>query len=120
MAEPKPRIIQFTSHPDERGILKVIEGEIDIPFEIKRVFWIYGVPHSTKRAGHAHKKCQQLIVPICGSFRITAQDYVFYMGSSSSGILIPTGCTVTLDKFSDDAVCMVLASEHYEEDDYVS
>lgn len=106
-----------------RGNLTVVEQNIDVPFEIKRAYWTYDVPSGESRGGHAHKQLQQLLVAISGSFDVTLDNgqekETVHLNHPYQGLLIPSMTWRTLEDFSSGAVCMVLASELYDEDDYI-
>lgn len=118
-----PRIVYLPQFLDERGNLVVCEGDLHVPFEIKRAFWIFDVLHDAERAGHAHKKCEQLIIAIKGSFTVLTyigEDCGYYtLSDPHEALLVPAGVFIRLCNFDRDAVCLVLCSEHYSEDDYV-
>lgn len=108
---------------DPRGNLSVCESGIDVPFEVKRVYWMYDVPEGKDRGAHAHKALKQLIIALKGSFNVNIDDgherTTVTLSHPWEGLLIEPGTWRTLDTFSNDAVCMVLASEHYDENDYI-
>ena len=109
---------------DDRGILCFAEGSDIIPFDIKRIFWIYGVDRHKTRGGHSHGTCTEAIFPVKGKFDITITDGTnkasITLDDPSCGILIPAGIWCELDKFSTDAVCMVAASQHYDAEGYTN
>ncbi|MBQ6651843.1 MAG: WxcM-like domain-containing protein [Prevotella sp.] len=108
---------------DPRGNLTVVEGMKDVPFDVKRVYWVYDVPGGESRGGHAHKQCQEMIVAVSGSFNVTLDDghdrQTFHLNHPWQGLLVETGVWRTLDDFSSGAVCLVLASESFDEADYI-
>lgn len=116
------RIIDLPRINDPRGNLTFVEGNAHIPFDIKRVYYLYDVPGGAERGGHAHKGLQQLIIAMSGSFDIHLDDGVskrtFHMNRSYFGLYVPTMIWREIDNFSSGAVCMVLASERYDESDY--
>lgn len=116
-------IIQLKKIFDPRGNLTVTEEMTDVPFEIRRVYWVYDVPSGECRGGHAHKKCRTMIVAISGSFHVTLDDghtkETYLLNHPYQGLLIETGIWRTLDDFSSGAVCLSLASERFDEDDYI-
>ncbi len=118
----KCEIVQLPKITDNRGNLTFIEGGQHIPFEIRRVYYLYEVPGDMERGGHAHKVLHQLIVPISGSFDLHLDDgyskRTFHMDSCNEGLYICPMIWRELDNFSTGAVCMVLASEPYDELDY--
>jgi dTDP-4-dehydrorhamnose 3,5-epimerase-like enzyme len=117
------KLIDLPVVPDERGNLSFIEENRHIPFDIKRVYWLYDVPGGATRGAHAHKKLYQLIIAASGSFRVTLDDGTqkrsFFLNRSYQGLLVVPGIWRDLDDFSSGAVCMVLASELYDADDYI-
>ena len=121
--KPLGRIIELPKITDPRGNLTVAEQLKDVPFEIKRAYWVYDVPGGESRGGHAHKRLKQLVVALSGSFHVTLDDgsrrQTFLMNHPWQALLIDTGTWRTLDDFSSGAVCLVLASEPFEEDDYI-
>lgn len=121
--DPKVRSIQFPIIHEPRGNLSFIEGNIHIPFDIKRVYYLYDVPGGAIRGGHAHKTLQQVIIALSGSFDVIVDDGAsrqkFSLNRSYSGLYLPTMIWRELENFSSGAVCMVLASERYEESDYI-
>lgn len=116
------RIIDIRKYTDTRGYLSVIEGGEDIPFEIKRIYYLYMVPEAA-RGAHAHKQLQQLMVATSGSVHVTLDDGVnkktFVLDKPWKGLLVVPGLWRDLDNFAGGTVCMVLASEHYAEEDYI-
>lgn len=110
-------------HSDRKGNLSVVENEISVPFDVKRTYYLYDVPGGESRGGHAHKGLHQLIVAVSGSFSVTLDDgsikRTFTLNRPYQGLLVVPGIWRTLDDFSSGAVCMVLASEGYTEDDYL-
>ncbi len=117
------RIINLPKFSDSRGNLSFIEGGVHVPFDIERIYYLYDVPVDSERGVHAHKKLQQLIFAINGSFDITLDDgterKTFHLDSPSQGVCIPNMIWRELNNFSEGAVCMVLASEKYDADDYI-
>jgi dTDP-4-dehydrorhamnose 3,5-epimerase-like enzyme len=116
------RIIEFPRIPDERGNLTFVEGSRHIPFDIRRVFYLYDVPGGATRAGHGHKRLQQVIVAISGSFDVTLDDgfdqRTYHLNRSYYGLYVPSLVWRELTNFSSGSVCLVFASEAYSEDDY--
>ena len=117
------KIIDLRKISDPRGNLTPIEGECDVPFAIKRVYYLYDVPGGQSRGGHSHKELQQLIVAANGSFTITIDDGTnkksFTLNRPYYGLLIVPGIWRVLDDFSSGAVLLCLASEYYIEEDYI-
>ena len=116
------RIIELPKITDERGSLSFIESLQHIPFEIKRVFYLYDVPGGATRAGHALKTCQQFLIAISGSFEVLIDDGVsrceHVLNRAFLGLHIPPLYWRELKNFSTGSVCLVLASEPFNLDDY--
>ena len=116
------RIIDLPKIMDQRGNLSVIEGGKHIPFEIKRVYYLYDVPGGSSRAGHGHKELQQLIIAMSGSFDVIIDDgnqrKKFHLNRSYYGLYIPKGMWREVENFSSGGVCLVLASTLYDSSDY--
>lgn len=116
------RIIELPKITDPRGNLTFIEENKHIPYDIKRVFFLYDVPGGENRAGHALKTCNQLLIAASGSFNVTLDDgtdkKTFQLNRSYFGLSIPPLVWREIDNFSSGSVCMVLASEFYSEADY--
>ena len=110
-------------HSDRKGNITVVENNLTVPFGIKRTYYLYDVPGGESRGGHAHKDLYQLIVAASGSFTVTLDDgnvkRTFLLNRPYQGLMVVPGIWRTLDDFSSGAVCMVLASEGYTEDDYI-
>lgn len=119
----KIQIIDLPRISDPRGNLTFAEGDAHVPFKIKRTYWVYDVPAGESRGGHAHKRLKQLVVALSGSFTVTLDNgrerQTVLLNHPWQGLLIETNVWRTLDDFSSGAVCMVLASEHYDADDYI-
>lgn len=117
------KIIDLRKISDPRGNLTPIEGGVDIPFDIKRVYYLYDVPGGESRGAHAHKDLQQLIIAANGSFTITLNDgrnkKSFALNRPYQGLYIVPGIWRDLDDFSSGAVLLCLASEHYDASDYI-
>ncbi|WP_443731907.1 sugar 3,4-ketoisomerase [Segatella buccae] len=123
MQSSKGYIIDLPKIVDPRGNLTVAEGLKDVPFEVKRIYWTYDVPSGESRGGHAHRRCEEFIVAVSGSFDVTLDDgrerRTFHLNHPYQGLYVGTGIWRTLDDFSSGAVCLVLASERFEEEDYI-
>jgi dTDP-4-dehydrorhamnose 3,5-epimerase-like enzyme len=122
MSLEKCRIIELPKIADPRGNLTFIEGGRHIPFEIKRVYYLYDVPGGSSRAAHGHKSLHQLVIAMSGSFDIVLDDGVqkkrFHLNRSYQGLYINPMIWRDMDNFSGGSVCMVLASDFYDEVDY--
>lgn len=115
-------IIELPRINEPRGNLTFIEANRHIPFDIRRVYYLYDVPGGAERGGHAHKALHQLIIAMSGSFDIHLDDgyekKTIHMNRSYNGLYICPMIWREIDNFSSGAVCMVLASEYYDEQDY--
>ena len=116
------KIIQLPKISDPRGNLTFVESGRHIPFDIRRVYYLYDVPGGSERGGHAHKALFQLIIAISGSFDIHLDDSFekksIHMNRSYQGLFVCPMIWREIDNFSSGAVCMVLASDYYDEQDY--
>ncbi|MGI6232744.1 MAG: sugar 3,4-ketoisomerase [Prevotella sp.] len=116
-------IIHLQKITDPRGNLIVAQAHERIPFDIRRVYWVSDVPGGESRGGHAHKSLCQFVVAANGSFSVTLDNghekETFLLNHPWQGLLIKPGTWRTLDDFSSGAVCLVLASEDYNEEDYI-
>ena len=110
-------------HEDRRGNLTVIENGITLPFDVKRVYYLYDVPGGEGRGAHAHKNLEQLIVAASGSFTVTLDDgkckRSFFLNRPYLGLYVKPGLWRDLQDFSSGAICMVLASDIYKQEDYI-
>ena len=117
------KLIDFPSLGDERGSLVAIEGNKNIPFDIKRVYYIFDTQQGVARGFHAHKKLKQVAVCIAGKCRMLLDNgntkENVWMDSATKGVLIEDMLWHEMHDFSDDCVLLVLASAHYDEDDYI-
>src|SRR6476659_3070845 len=108
-------MIELPQIADPRGNLTFIEGSRHVPFEIKRVFYLYDVPGGATRAGHALKTCQQFIIAMSGSFDVLLDDGTntkrYHLNRSYTGLYVPALIWRVLENFSSGSVCTVLASE---------
>jgi dTDP-4-dehydrorhamnose 3,5-epimerase-like enzyme len=104
------------------GNLTSITNSQEVPFDIKRIYYLYDVPGGNSRGGHAHKDLYQIMIALSGSFSVTLDDGTlkrnFLLNQPYQGLLIPPGLWRDLDNFSSGSICMVLASELYDENDY--
>ena len=107
---------------DRRGNLTFIEGAVHIPFDIVRVYYLYDVPGGAERGGHAHKELQQFIIAMSGSFDIVVKDGTstsrYHLNRSYFGLYLPEMIWRELENFSSGSVCLVLASQKFDEGDY--
>lgn len=116
------QIIPVSKIEDPRGNLSVIEGDI-LPFEMKRVYYLYDVPGGAERGGHSHTDQQEFLIALSGSFEVVLNDGVnektVTLNIPNKGLLIPTGVWRELKNFSSGSVCLVIASDVYLEEDYI-
>lgn len=110
-------------HSDRKGNLTVVENGKTLPFDVKRVYYLYDVPGGENRGSHAHRDLSQLIIAASGSFRVTLDDGTckrsFFLNRPYQGLYVKQGMWRDLEDFSSGAVCMVLASEEYNVEDYI-
>jgi hypothetical protein len=123
MPEEIGRIIQLPKIEDVRGNLTFIEENRHIPFEIKRVYYLYDVPGGESRGGHAHKQLHQFIIAANGSFDVIldggSSQERYHLNRSYYGLYIPPMVWRELDNFSSGSVCLVLVSDYFDEADYI-
>lgn len=116
------KLVELPKITDPRGNLSFIEGGRHVPFDISRVYYLYDVPGGADRGSHAHKKLRQFIVAMSGSFDVLLDDGKerkrFHLNRSYYGLYVCPMMWRYLDNFSSGAVCMVLASDYYDENDY--
>lgn len=118
------RIIELDRHHSQRkGNICVVENQKEVPFEINRIYYLYDVPGGVDRGGHAHKSLYQLIMAVSGCFTVVLDDgerrRSFVLNRPYKGLFVPPGIWRTLEDFSSGSVCLVLASERYDENDYI-
>lgn len=118
------RVIEIDQvYTESSGSIVFYEGARSMPFSPKRVFFLYDIPAGANRGAHAHKECHQLLVAVSGSFEVVAYDgtseTTHSLKQPNQGLLIPPGIWAAEVNFSGGAICLVLASECYEEDDYI-
>ncbi|MEW5676002.1 FdtA/QdtA family cupin domain-containing protein [Flavobacterium enshiense] len=115
-------IISLPKIEERRGNLSVIEGNT-IPFDIKRVYYLYDVPSGAERGGHAHKNLKQFLVALSGSFDVVlknaTEEKIITLNKPYEGLLINPGIWREIRNFSSGSVCLAVVSEVYEEDDYI-
>lgn len=118
----KIEIIDFPKIENSLGNIAVIENNV-IPFDVKRVYYLYDIPSSSVRGGHSHKKLHQVLIAISGSFDVVLKDGIstrtITLNKPDKGLLITTNIWRELENFSSGAVCLVLASDVFIEDDYI-
>lgn len=122
----KPHKIKILKIEDRRGNLAVIEKDV-IPFQFKRVYYLFDVPSGASRGGHAHKKLYQFLIALSGSFDVILDDgqnngnakTIHTLNRPDEGLLIPSGYWRELENFSSAGICLVLASEEFDEEDYI-
>ena len=116
------RLIELPRIDDPRGSLTPIEGGSQIPFSIARAFYLYNVPVDAERGGHANRNCEQLLLALSGSFRVTVDNgrerSHFWLRDPRKGLYIDRMIWREMDGFSQGAVLLVLASRHFDENDY--
>ena len=116
-------VIDLGKIENDRGNLTVIQSLETVPFDVKRVFYLYDIPGGEARGAHAHKECHQFLVAASGSFEVMLDDgyerRTVYLNRPFKGLHIPPGIWAAEQEFSSGAVCLVLASEPYDEADYI-
>lgn len=116
-------MIELSKHHRPQGNISVVENMVDIPFDVKRTYFLYDIPGGENRGGHAHRQLRQLIIAVSGSFTVTIDDgktkRTFFLNRSNIGLFIVPGIWRILDDFSSGAVCLVLASDVYDPEDYI-
>ena len=117
------RLLQLPKIEDRRGNLTFIEGQRHVPFSISRVYYLYDVPGGAERGGHAHRGLHQFLIAMSGSFDVKIDDGCrnvrFHLNHSFYGLYLCPMIWREIDNFSSGAVCMVLASEYFADDDYL-
>jgi len=116
------KLLTFPKNHQINGNVTAINNQLDVDFNIKRVYYLYDVPGGAERGGHAHKGLHQVIIAASGSFDLILDDGKnkkrFQLNRPYQGIYLPPGLWRELDNFSSGSICLVLASEVYEEEDY--
>lgn len=118
------RMLEFPQRGDERGQMVVVEGMQDIPFEIKRIFYIYGSDSDVVRGQHANRRSQFVLINVSGKSKVKVRDgkgneAVFSLNRPHTGIYLPKMIWKDMYDFSEDSVLLVLASEHYDAEEYI-
>ncbi len=122
MGLERVRLLELPKIVDKRGNLTFIESGRHVPFEVKRVYYLYDVPGGEARGGHAHKQLEQLIIAVSGSFDVVVDDgrerRRHFLNRSHVGLYVPTLIWRELENFASGSVCLVMASDFYDESDY--
>lgn len=118
------QMLEFTQKGDDRGHLVIIEGMEDIPFDIKRIFYIYGSDHDVIRGQHANKKTQFVLINVAGTSKVKVRDgkgneAIYSLNRPHTGIYLPNMIWKDMYDFSKDSVLLCLASEHYDPSEYI-
>lgn len=118
------RMLEFPQRGDERGHLVIVEGEKDIPFEIKRAFYIYGSSNDVIRGQHANRKSEFVLINVAGKSKVKVKDgegneAIYCLNRPHTGIYLPTMVWKDMYDFSEDSVLLVLASTHYDPEEYI-
>lgn len=118
------KLLEFPEKGDDRGHLVVVEEQVDIPFEIKRVFYIYGSDHNIKRGCHANRNTEFVLINLKGKSKVKIKDangneQLFNLDRPHIGVYIPRTLWKEMYDFSEDSVLLVLASEHYDSIEYI-
>ena len=120
----KVKMLEFSEKGDERGRLVIIEGGQDIPFEVKRVFYIYGSDKDVMRGQHANRKTEFVLINVAGTSKVKVKDgrgneVIFCLNRPHTGVYLPAMVWKDMYDFSEDSVLLVLASEHYDAEEYI-
>lgn len=120
----KVKFLEFKEYGDDKGNLVVVEGEMDIPFQIKRVFYIYGSDKDIVRGNHANKKTEFVLINVAGKSKIKVKDgrgneIVYCLNRAKTGLYIPELVWKEMYDFSSDSVLLCLASQHYDDNEYI-
>lgn len=117
-------MLEFSQRGDERGHLVVVEGHQDIPFDIKRIFYIYGSDKEVVRGQHANRKSEFVLINVAGTSKVKVKDgkgneAIYSLNRPHTGIYLPKLVWKDMYDFSEDSVLLVLASEHYDPEEYI-
>ena len=116
-------IIYLPKIGDRKGHITAVNNGIEIPFDVKRVFYLYDIPGGESRGAHAHKECHQFLIAASGSFEVLLDDGLtkrrVHLNSPAIGLHIPPGIWASENNFSNGSICLVLASMEYSEEDYI-
>lgn len=116
------KLIQINQIGDRRGHISVIENHQEVPFEVKRIFYLYDIPGGESRGAHAHKACHQLLVAASGGFQVEVNDgtntKLFSLNRPDEALHVPPGIWASEVNFTSGAICLVMASHVYDEKDY--
>lgn len=119
----KPELVELPRIKDHRGNLSFVEEDSQLPFKIRRVYWIYDVPGGQKRGGHAFRETEEMIVALSGSFDVVLndgeQEYRFSLNRSYYGVLVPKMIWRMLENFSTNSLAVILASTDYSKSEYI-
>lgn len=122
--EQNVQMLEFPEHGDDRGHLVVVEGGINVPFDIKRIFYIYGSDADIVRGQHANRRTEFVLINVSGQSKIRIKDgkgneALFSLDRPHTGIYLPKMVWKDMYDFSEDSVLLCLASEHYDEEEYI-
>lgn len=116
-------ILPLSKIHNRAGNITIVEGQTNIPFDVRRIYYLYDIPGGEDRGGHAHKELHQLIVAASGSFNVLLDDgqnkKIVTLNRPDYGVMVVSGIWRELFEFSSGAICLVLASQKYEQDDYI-
>ena len=116
-------LIDLPKIENRSGNITVIENNLDIPFEVKRIFYLYDIPGGESRGAHAHKECHQFLVSASGSFEVHLDDGInkktVMLNQPYTGLNVPPGIWASEINFSSGAICLVMTSDKFDEDDYI-
>ena len=117
------RIFEINKIPDERGNLSVLQNNKEIPFEVKRVYWIYDVPGGEMRGGHAYKNLSEVIIALSGSYDVVLHDgekeYRYHLNRSYYGLYVPKMMWRYIENFSTNSLALIVADDFYKPEEYI-